>query len=530
MTNQSDAARQMAMFGEEIGSSRQGTDRYGYSVHDSDTKELRGERRIRVLREMRRSDPIVGALIMAIKMIARTVPWVPSDPPDAEEGDTQVAEAKDFLESCMSDMSHPWSEFIDDALDAVWAGFAVPEIVMKQRLGPNPGTYTMTHQDGTTMEQNLPTSDYDDGLIGWRKLAYRDPVGVVRWDIDNHGGISGFWHRVKSQPEVYIPIEKCILFRASRDGNDPQGYSWLTNAHEPWQYKRKHQWLEAVGMERAGLGLPTVRMPLGSNTTEGSTDIVRARALVRGIRNDSFAGVVLPPPLGKEDHQKWDLELKTAGNTAGVGDTIIRRLMSEIMTSVLAQFLVQGMQTNGAYAMSKDHRDLWQMAVSGLVQTYQEIMNRFLVKPLFRMNQSKFPDHTKWPVIAAGDVAQYDITKVMSYVHSMYTDGILDVNDDDRNRIRDMVGWPNETQAQISKREEAEQLSQEQADMMQANFDNAAQPPADVTGNVATNAAQPPNPAIAGREDEWTEVENFIGKPLIEWTQDDFWNAALMDE
>lgn len=523
MTTDQKQERQISMFG-EVGSARSGVDRFGHSNRDGVPAELRGDKAIRVFREMRRSDPVVGALIMAIKMIVRTVPWNAERGVGADEGDTEAEDARLFLEQCMSDMSHPWAEFIDDSLDAVWAGFTAPEVVYKQRLGPTP--------EGS----DAATSDHDDGLVGWRKIAYRDPTGVVRWQIDEHGGIGGYFHRVEGQDEVFIPIDKVILFRASREGNDPNGYSWLTNAHEPWQYKRKHQWLEAIGAERAGLGLPVVQMPLGASTAEGSTDITRARALVRGIRNDSYAGVVIPPPMGKEEYQRWVLRLETAGQSvAGTNsDVIIKRYVSEIMTSVLAQFLVQGMSPNGSYSMSKDHRDLWQMAVSGLVQTWAELMNRFMVKPLFRFNQSAFPDSKKWPRLVPGDIAQYDLTKVVDYVTKLFTAGLIDVSDDDRNRLRDMVGWPNETQEQIKEREEAEAEAEAQAEEMRQQLMNPAPDPnaqqnpndkPDPNANKADPKAVKPAPVKAS--EDWSELEHSIGKPVAEWTPDDAWAAAF---
>lgn len=515
MTMQNDAERQMAMFG-EIGSARRGVDSTGRPSSNDVPNELRGDKRLRKLREMRMSDAIVGSLVMAIKMIARSVTWTAEPNTDTQENDTQAEDAVRFLDECMHDMSMPWAEFIDDSLDAVWAGFSIPEIVYKQRIGSNPGQADIA---GELVE--LGSSAFDDGRVGWRKIAYRDPVGVTRWDIDNHGGIRGFWHQAEGNEfEVYIPIEKVILFRASRDGNSPYGLSWLMNGFEAWQYKRKHQWLEAVGLERAGLGLPTVSMPAGSDTREGSTDITRARNLVKSVRNDSYAGVVIPPGTGPQEYQQWKFELKASGgNAAQYADPIIKRYINEIMTSTLSQFLVQGMNSRGSYAMSKDHRDLWQLAMSGLLQTWEELINRFLVRPLFELNESSFPDRTKWPRIVVGEIGDVEIQPLMQFIHTMYGDGILDVSDEDRNRIRDIIGWPEETQEQIDARNAAEEEQQQQQIAQQAEA---------LHQQMMAGQQQQPDDADeygAMQASELSGIEAIIGKPISQWDADDHWEA-----
>ena len=469
----------------EVGSALPGAgdgSRYGDTI-----PALRGTRKIRAYSEMREQSSVVGAMMMAVRMIMRGVKWNAELPEEAEEDDTEANKARDFLTTAMKDMSHTWAEFIDDSLDATWAGFAAPEIVYKQRLG---------------MDED-PGSEYDDGLIGWRKIAYRDPAGVVRWKVDPSGGIQGYWHQVQQLPEVFIPIEKVILFRASRKGNDPEGYSWLHNSYVDWTYMRKHLWLEAVGVERQGLGLPVVTLPLGADISANSQDLIRAQNLVRAIRQDAYMGVVLPPALGKEEHQKWNLDLMSAG-TGGVAttDVIIRRYALNIASSILAHFIALGQQARGSYALSSDQRDLWQLAMRGLSELWAELMNRHLVRPLFRLNQASFPDHSKWPRVQPSDVAQHDIEKVQKYIVALVGGGVMNVDADDRNRLRQLVGFPPETRAQ--KEEMNEKAKQ-------------APPP-------------PPGKKPKGDDDDdgaLSAVETLVGRPVSEWVAEDAWMAAM---
>lgn len=504
----------------EIGSARLTNDLYAGAAET--LPELRGTRRLKLYHEMRENSTTVGAMMMAIKMIMRSLDWMPSLPEGAEEDDAEALAAQQFLKECMDDMSTPWSEVIDDSMDAVWAGFAAPEIVYKQRLGDQ-------------ISEDTPTSDYDDGRIGWRKIAYRDPMGVVRWDIDEHGGIRGYYHQVEGQPEVYIPIEKVILFRASRKGNHPEGYSWLRNAVVAYMYQKKIQWLEAVGLERAGMGLPIVQLPYGANTSSGSQDITRARNLVQGIRRDTMAGVVLPPSLGPEPHQQWQLRLETATAT-GVDsptDVVIRRYALEIASSVLAHFVILVMQTRGSYSLSVDQRDLWHLAMSGLANTWAELMNRFMVKPLFRLNKASFPDPTKWPRIVPSDVATHDLEKVQMFLSSMLTAGALNLNEDDRDRIRALINFPPETKEQKEQAREDEERMEQMRDMALASPQQESGPDNEGEGQSSSQAGPPPpNERSRGSrrmsERELSPLEMRVGKPIGAWTSDDAWLAAIL--
>ena len=481
----------MDIFGER-GSALPGS---GFGARYGDTiPELRGPRKIRAFAEMREQDAVVGAVFMAIQMIIRGVSWNAELAAEADEDDAEANRARDFLKSAMADMSMTWADFIDDTLDSIWAGFYAPELVYKQRLGP----------------EAEPHSEHNDGLIGWRKVAYRDPRGVTRWARDPNGGVRGYWHQVETRPEVFIPIEKVVLFRPTRHGNDPEGRSWFHSSFIDYTYKKKLQWLEAVGVERAGLGLPVIRPPLGANTAAGSQDLMKARDLVRNVRQDSYAGVVLPPPSGPDDHNQWQFELMAAGGgrSEAPTDTIIRRYSLGIASSVLAHFVLLVMQPRGSYALSADQRDLWQLAMRGLTGTWAELINRFMVKPLFELNMASFPNRAKWPHIEPSDVAQHDIDKVKGFVVDLLGAKALHVSDDDRNRLRALVGWPPETKA------DREEIEREREEARQRAPVPPGAPAADDTEDDAESGPM-------------SAVEALVGKRVGLWEPEDAWVAAM---
>lgn len=507
----------------EIGSARTGVDAMGFSNRDP-LRDMQGARAATHYREMRFNDAIVGAIVMGVKMIGRSVEFQPQPPSDFAENDPEADRYKQFLKEAMDDMDCPWSAFVSDSFEAVIYGWEAMEWTLKQRLGPQP--------EGS----EFPASNYDDGLNGWDSISHRDQVGLDHWEIDQKGDVQAMWHRTDTDPKpVRIPRWKFILFKTEHAGGHPEGYSWLRNAYTAYRYKKNLQWVEAVGAERGLVGLPKLTMPTGANTAVGSADMLRAEALVKGVRSDSYIGVILPPPLGPLPHQAWQFELASAsgGRDGSTLDEIIRRHSSEMTTSILAHFINLGMQTTGAYALSRDQRDLWHIALSGLISLWAETMNKELVEPLFRYNEASFPDRTRWPKLVPTDIAQHDIEKLQAYITAMVTAGLLVPDGDDRNRVRDTIGWPPES---------AEVRAQIEADKAQADAlaKQSLQQGAIATDAAAVTldqqkkfppAAQKAAPVKASEESEGatTAAEARIGKPMGEWDAHD-WLVYMEDE
>ncbi len=462
----------------EIGSGKVGVDSSGFASRFDDLPELRGDRAVKTYREMGRNDGLIGAVMFAVKSVLSGVIYhaePADDTPEAEHG-------VQFLTECMGDMSHPWADMLEDSLDAVPYGWEFMETTYKQRLGPNPG-------------EDLAPSRYDDGLIGWKKIEDRDQSGLIRWKLDDHGGIQGIFHQVDGQDEpVFIPIGKGILFRARRDKNSPEGYSMLRNAFRAARYKKNLEWIEGVAYERGSLGLPVIEMPTGADPSGSGTDYTRAQNLVKHVRNDSYAGVVLPPGLGPEPHQRWQFKLEGRQMNMGPLDVAIRRWGSEITTSLLAHFINLGMQSRGSYALSRDDRDLWHIALASLNRKWQETFNRFAVQRLFSLNSATFPNRDLWPTLVAGDIAQHDIDKVRQFLSDLIDRGAIRILPEDRNRIRSLIGWPDEPPG-------AEELT--------------VPPPSQRPGNNGR-----------GDEEMMNAIEMAMGMPIAKWSRDDWIRAG----
>mgnify|MGYP001614188758 CR=1 FL=1 len=390
-------------------------------------RSLRGIQAVRMYEEMRRNDPVLGAVNNAIDLVLRGVLW--NVMPASEE--TASQEAADFVTSCMGDISHSWNDFVSEILTFIPFGWAYFEVTYKERRG----------------ELGDPTSNYDDGKIGWRKIALRGQESLDRWEIDEHGGIQGMWQR----PDMYagtvltsvmVPIEKALLFRTKREKNNPEGYSFYRNAVRPYTIKKGLEDIETIGFNRDLTGIPIVRMPQGAT----DEDYNKAKNIVERMQADEQAGLVFEWH-GEEKSENWDVSLLGApgGSKASDLNQAIQRVSGEISMVFLAQFLRQGQQRVGSYAMVKEFKDLFHLALSSLLDNIRETKNRFLLPPLMRLNGIP---HKLWPTLEHDPIAEADIQGLADFVQKLSQAGLMTYSRDLENSLRRQADLPELVEAE----------------------------------------------------------------------------------
>lgn len=357
----------------EIGSSglRQS---HGF-LHEEFDRKLRGRRGVEVFREMRDNSAPAGAALHAIEIVIKQVETEVLPFSDQKEDVERAA----FLESCLHDMSFSWVETRAEHLTMIPYGFAPSEIVYKRRLGWN--------------ERGSISSKHDDGRLGWAKIALRAQETIRRWDLDEQGGIRGFWQLAPPKfSEQYIPIEKALLMRVTKERNNPEGRSLLRSAHWPYYCSKRLTEIMLIGAERDLAGLAVVRVPgkLMSDAAQASEKAVyeQYKAIARNVRRGEQEGVVLPSdrPEGGQ-HYFYDLQLLSTGGRREFDVPSLVTLFDRwILTVMLADMLMMGHQAVGSYALAEGKESLFGKALNGYLETIQETYNQHAVPRLMRLN------------------------------------------------------------------------------------------------------------------------------------------------
>jgi len=188
---------------------------------------------------IRRSDPEVSLIRTIWGSLARNVEFRWEMKTDEQSDNDAVV--LEFLEQVLNDLESGIDEFRDTLLGYVpFLGFGVWEIVGGLR-----------RQDWVPPDDSSWRSQYDDGKIGIRKLAFRDHSSFSSWDEDDKTGqVRGMIQMDTMRGMITIPFERALHITFG-DSHNPEGLSPLEAV---WRLERLKYGLEVVqgiGFEHA---------------------------------------------------------------------------------------------------------------------------------------------------------------------------------------------------------------------------------------------------------------------------------------
>ena len=407
-------------------------------------------------------NPIIAAVMFAIEMMFRQASWIVT-PASEENVDLEAAE---FLEGCKDDLSHTWDEHLSQVLSMLGYGFAPFEVVYKRRLGPDKD----------------PASHFDDGLIGWRKFAFRAQDTVYKWEFDDAGGIQGM---VQSAPPDYtehtIPIEKMILYRTTAAKNNPQSRSALRATYIPWYYAKNFQEIEGIAAERMGAGMPVVY--LGDDIPKGSdSDAVGyAKQVVRDTRADSQMGIVFPYPKMMSSGDKagrgilFEFESPKAQSMFDFAKPI-ERYNQQMSQTLLAQFIFLGISERGTQSLAVRATDFFTQAIEGWLESIADTLNQFAVPRLFRLNATKFGNISDYPSFMVDKIGQIDVDRLFAAVEKAYNTGFITPRPGDERLVRQVLEFPELTKEAEKEERQQEEMPEEKPPEEEIDLGNEQEP------------------------------------------------------
>lgn len=429
----------MPTAGSEVGGSGLLVAAGGY-IQEEFHPNLAGRKALETWRTMKDNDALVGAILFAIDMLCRQVEWR-VDVKEAKE------ESQIFLEECMEDMSHSWGDMISEILSMLPFGFAFHEIVYKKR-------------DGTQSEGGKkPSSRFKDGKIGWRKVPLRAQETLDHWDFDESGGIRAFVQKAPpSYVDVPIPMVKGLLFRTTSYKNNPEGRSVLRSAYASWFFKKRIQTIEGTGIERDLAGFPVFWLPseyLADDATSEQVNVRNAFAKTgENIKRDKQEYMLMPLAYDENNNKAFDFTLTSAGGSRQFDTSaIIQRYNQEIAMSVLADFILLGHEKVGSFALSDSKTDIFAVALGTILDSIQDVFNRYAVPRLFALNGM---DMENLPEIVHGDIEKPDLTALGAYLTALGGAGVPLFPDEDLEAyLRQAANLPEKSE-ETKKLQEAE--------------------------------------------------------------------------
>lgn len=429
-----------------------GLRQYSGWVREEFLPQLVGRQAVTVYREMLDNSSTVGSMIFAITQAMRKVEWRIESPTDnvAKAGQS-VQKEVEFADSLRLDMSHTWEDFVAEALSMLGYGFSAHEIVYKKRLGRTPPR--LDDNSSANKGDELPSSEFSDGRIGWRRLPIRGQDTILKWFFDPNGQVRGLTQQPWVGTLIDLPIEKLLLFRPTLHKNNPEGRSILRTAYRSYYFVKRLEELESILFERMA-GFPVMYVPselmekAANNDAAASMALAAYKKIVTNSRIDEQMGAVLPSNTYRDADGKtsavkmYQFELLTPqhGRSGVDVDKTITRHKIDMLMTVLCDFIQMGHEVRGTNNLGTMKVDMFYSAIEGWLDGICSVLNRYALPRVWQLNGLNLDT---MPLYRPDMPQRLDLDGLGAFISNMASSGMPLFPDEELEAyLRDASGLP----------------------------------------------------------------------------------------
>lgn len=324
---------------------------------------------------------------------------------------------QDFIESDFDNMEGGFGRFLETALNHVpffgWGWWELVPGVRSQDWRPPTG------DDDWRSEAN-------DGLIGLRRLAWRDSGSFKKWEFDERKRLKGMWQEDYPLPEVFLPKDKALHLTFG-DANNPEGQSPLEAI---WRLERIRYGLEVVqgiGYEHAAGHLSITKTESGAISQDDKNKVREAAKALLSAQEGNYALW----PFGLTGEIK-DVDFQAG---ASILDAI-KHYSIMVLSVYMMQFAALNTLTStGALSSQVDSTDIaittYNAMLDGFAAQYDDQVGR----RLYEWNKHAFPKLTKRPRITFSHLNRnLSLRDLGGFLKDI--DGIIPLGDDDYKALR----------------------------------------------------------------------------------------------
>jgi hypothetical protein len=368
---------------------------------------------------LRRSMPEIVMIRNAFTSWARNVKPVVELPDKATDDDKKY---QDFIQSDFDNMEGGFAQFVDTLVNQVpfmgWGWWeAVPGIRDPKWKPPGDDDWK---------------SEADDGLIGIRRLGWRDSSTFYGWDMtEPKKKLQGMKQMDWPNPPVTLPLNKSLHLTFG-DPNNPEG---LTPMEAVWRLERMKYGYEVV----MGIGSEHAAGHLSINkTTEGDLSATDEQMIARTAKNllSAQEGNYAYWPFGL-DGKVIDVPFQSAGSIL----EIVKHYSILVLSVYTMQWIaLNTMTSTGAQASQVDSTDTGVFTYNAMMDGFASQYDAQIGRRLFEWNKAEFPNITKRPKIKFSHIDKsLALNDLANFFRTL--DGILPMTDDDYKALRVRSGF-----------------------------------------------------------------------------------------
>jgi hypothetical protein len=395
--------------GSEIGSS--GTYFFkGFITAEEYNIDLQGKYALQVYDVMRKSDSTIHAALLVCKQPILGADWG-IDPASEDPIDQEIAER---INRELFDRKIVFSDLLREVMTFLDFGFFIAEEV-----------YAPTTYQGKT-------------YIGIEKIASRKQRSILKFEQDD--GTPGITQIIPAGGMVNIPREKLLYVVNDQEGENYYGVSMLRYAYKPWKIKDGLEIMNAIALENMALGVPYIKKGLnGITVDEPELEAARDRLRQQRVNEEAFLEFPASLEIG------W-MDMK--GNSTKDVMPTIKYQDSQILLSVLAQFLLLGSQdSGGSRAVSADHSRLFVKALEAVARIARDAIQRDVINRWVDLNYSNLQNG--YPKLSYSGISDEDVQTISAAVAALMTAGAILPSSDIENRMRQLLNLPELTQEDV---------------------------------------------------------------------------------
>lgn len=375
----------------------------------------------RLYKEMRDNSPVIGAILQIIEYLLVDTKY---SLVKGEGGRSR--QAIKFVQENLDGMDHSFKDFLLEALSCLQYGWSFHEVVFKH---------------GT------------DGTLRWRKIPLRGQTSLLNWLTDGKNNPTAFVQMDQYAPGTRgyptIPFSKGVLFRTTSMKNNPEGRSILRSAVRPYNFLKRLEELEAIGIERELAGLPVLEVPPDYLDVDAppnkKAQLVAFKKLLQQIRTDERGGIIIPSSVDPNKQGNpasgFKLSLMSTGGRRAIDTNVtITRYENRIATALLGQFILLGSGGGaGSYALANEQASVFTIALGAALARIESELNHKLIPELCAVNGY---DEREVPVLKFADLQDTSLNTLATFINQLVGANVLTPDDKLEEHLREIADLP----------------------------------------------------------------------------------------
>ena len=289
---------------------------------------------------------------------------------------------------------------------------------------------------GFSCEEKVHTID-DDGFLVYSRFAPRMPWSIERFKADPRSGQLRYVYqrafKGDKQVELRMDAPRYVnVYTWDKEGDNYWGRTVLRYMYKHWWYKEELYRIDAVRLDRWGIGIPDAEVAEGKTLKpKEKTDVIR---MLRQLRGNERAYILRPAEI-----KISILTPQGQGGALGLMESVNHHDVM-IFRSILAGFMTTGNQEHGNYGSTASYTDLYLYALQSAANFLEEQYTKQVVRQfcLDNFNMTGRP----FPRLKFTDIQKTDLEAISEGIARLTGAKVITPDDDLESFFRTLYGWP----------------------------------------------------------------------------------------